>query len=162
MLKCFLLSFTQNRNILHVCLLWWWWGMGDVISGSSSPWLTANVGIQRLPGPDSGGRGSRISGLHAWYIWVVFVFVAVIRNRVFLCNAGSNNAHCGLIRRSSPGVSVAGPSSPLRSYFTSHPIIAQGTINVALIRFCHHEMRDETFLDNEIVTQKEHKAYFWH
>ena len=36
------------------------------------------------------------------------------------------------------------------------------TINVALIRFCHHEMRDETFLDNEIVTQKEHKAYFWH
>ena len=40
------------------------WGRGDVISGSSPPWLTASVGIQRpYRGPNTRGRRSRNSGL---------------------------------------------------------------------------------------------------
>ena len=47
---------------------------------------------ERLPGPEDGGRRSRISGLCLNI--GLFVFVTVIRNRVFLCTACNDNAHC--------------------------------------------------------------------
>ena len=42
---------------------------------------------ETLPGPDDGGRISRISGLCLKHRSGVFVFVTVIPNRPFLCTA---------------------------------------------------------------------------